>query len=110
MNAKNNPQIIKLAHQLNNKTHNCWTSIVKGGVEFEWITRESEGKKDWKGSWAIDRKERRPGVEGVKSLQEQGKKSKLKNIFFIITQVYNIQYPMVTSIVFKNNRAEYIDK
>ena len=45
MNAKNNPQIIKLAYQLNNKTHNCWTSRLKGGVEFEWITREITRKR-----------------------------------------------------------------
>ena len=41
---------------------------------MESITRtrlqEKEGKTDWKGSWTIDRKERRPGLERVKALKQ----------------------------------------
>ena len=43
------------------------------------ITRERiEGKRDWKGSWAIDGKERRPGVKSLKEshLQRVGKKNR----------------------------------
>ena len=35
----------------------CWRSRVERGLEFELGMRlqEKEGKRDWRGAWAIDR-------------------------------------------------------
>ena len=59
---------------------------VEGGVEFESIIRErlqeKEGKRDWNGSWAIDRKERRPGFRKSKRAQRVGKKLEVVEYLF----------------------------
>ena len=83
-----------IAYELNNDVHNCWTSRVEGGVEFEWIKGEitRKGRKKRLERILSNRQEgEEASIRKSKNAQRVGKKVEVIS-FLLITQVQLIEF------------------